>query len=443
MAALPHLVGSPTGGSPATESIMTTESLSLITAARTVTAPAAERNIVFFITDDESPTLGCYGDGAAVSPAIDAVAADGTLFRNAFATTASCSASRSVVMSGLHNHANGQYGHQHAFHKFASWDNLVSLALPRVLVGAGYRTAHIGKYHVAPEEVYRFETYLKGNTRNAVQMAERCRGYITDTSDERPFFLYFPTTVPHLALQVPDDSLAEYLGTFDDTPYLGDRRYLPHIAPRAAYAAMITRMDRDVGRIMALLKELGLDENTLVIFTSDNGPTFLKGPDTDFFESAGPLRGKKGSLYEGGIRVPMIARWPSRIAAGTKSELVGAFWDVLPTLAAVAGAEQNIPGGIDGISFLPTLLGNSGQQQQHDYLFWAFYEGKGGRAIRQGPWKAVQQPYRGPIRLYNLASDLGESHDLAAAEPERVEALRALMDRAYEPSVFWHFPPGK
>jgi len=146
-------------------------------------------------------------------------------------------------------------------------------------------------------------------------------------------------------------------------------------------------------------------------------------------------------LHDGGIRVPMIARWPGHVAAGTKSELVGAFWDVLPTLAAVAGAEQNVPGGIDGISFLPTLLGNSGQQQQHDYLFWAFYEGQGGRAIRQGPWKAVQQPYRGPIRLYNLASDLGESHDLAAVEPERVEALRALMDRAYEPSAFWHFPP--
>jgi len=131
--------------------------------------PAAERNVIFFITDDEAPTLGCYGDPVAVTPNIDALAKDGTLFRYAYATTASCSASRSVVMSGLHNHMNGQYGHQHDYHKFASFHNVVSLALPRVMANAGYRTAHIGKYHVAPEEVYHFETYPKGHERNAVQ----------------------------------------------------------------------------------------------------------------------------------------------------------------------------------------------------------------------------------------------------------------------------------
>jgi len=132
---------------------------------------AAERNIVFFVTDDEGQTLGCYGDPVAVTPNIDALAKDGTVFRHAYATSASCSASRSVIMSGLHNHLNGQYGHQHHYHKFASFHDVVGLALPRVLAGAGYRTAHIGKYHVAPEEVYRFETYLTGNARNAVQMA--------------------------------------------------------------------------------------------------------------------------------------------------------------------------------------------------------------------------------------------------------------------------------
>ena len=137
-------------------------------------ALSAERNIIFFITDDESPTLGCYGDPVAASPHIDAVAKDGTVFLNAFATTASCSASRSVVMSGLHNHKNGQYGHAHHFHKFSSYHNVVSLALPRVLKNAGYRTAHIGKYHVAPEEVYHFEHYFKGNGRNAVQMTKAC-----------------------------------------------------------------------------------------------------------------------------------------------------------------------------------------------------------------------------------------------------------------------------
>ena len=155
---------------------------------------AAEKNIIFFITDDQSPTLGCYGDPVAETPAIDSLAKDGTIFTNAFATTASCSASRSVVMSGLHNHANGQYGHQHSFHKFSSFDNVISLSLPRNLAKAGYRTGQIGKYHVSPEEVFRFETYLKGNPRNAVQMAEQCREFLTYQS-ERPFFfiLQHPT----------------------------------------------------------------------------------------------------------------------------------------------------------------------------------------------------------------------------------------------------------
>ena len=158
---------------------------------------AAERNIIFFITDDESPTLGCYGDTAAHSPAIDAIAADGVVFRNAFATTASCSASRSVVMSGLHNHRNGQFGHQHHYHKFSSFHDVISLALPRVLQRAGYRTGHIGKYHVAPEEVYHYETYMDGPGRNPVAMADIAEDFIADTSDDRPFFLYFGTSDPH------------------------------------------------------------------------------------------------------------------------------------------------------------------------------------------------------------------------------------------------------
>ncbi|MEO1992038.1 MAG: sulfatase-like hydrolase/transferase, partial [Pirellulales bacterium] len=157
---------------------------------------AAERNIIVFVTDDESPTLGCYGDTAAVTPAVDALAKDGALFINAFATTASCSASRSVILSGLHNHANGQYGHQHDFHKFSSWYDVASFSLPRALARAGYRTARIGKYHVAPESVYHFETELNGPTRNAVVMADRCKDYIT-ADHEKPFFLYFATSDPH------------------------------------------------------------------------------------------------------------------------------------------------------------------------------------------------------------------------------------------------------
>ena len=158
---------------------------------------AAEKNVIFIITDDESPTLGCYGDPVAVTPAIDEIAADGTVFLNAFATTASCAASRSVVMSGLHNHRNGMYGHQHSYHGFESWKTVLSLSLPRVMANTGYRTGQIGKYHVGPEEVYRYDTYIKGgNGRNAVQMANASKDFIT-ADDEKPFFLYFATSDPH------------------------------------------------------------------------------------------------------------------------------------------------------------------------------------------------------------------------------------------------------
>jgi N-sulfoglucosamine sulfohydrolase len=170
--------------------------ITIATAALATSTAAADRNIVLFVTDDESPTLGCYGDPVAATPAIDALAADGTLFTHAFATTASCSASRSVILSGVHNHANGQYGHQHDFHKFASWHDLVSLSLPRALAGVGYRTGRIGKFHVAPEEVYHFEHTIAANERNPVAMAEACRAFVT-AADDRPFFLYFATADPH------------------------------------------------------------------------------------------------------------------------------------------------------------------------------------------------------------------------------------------------------
>jgi N-sulfoglucosamine sulfohydrolase len=252
-------------------------------AARTT---AAERNIIFFITDDESPTLGCYGDPIAATPRIDALAKDGTLFRHAFATTASCSASRSVVMSGLHNHMNGQYGHQHHFHKFASYYDVVSLSLPRVLAGAGYRTAQIGKYHVAPEEVYRFETYLSGNARNPVQMAEQARAFITDTADGRPFFLYFGTADPHRGGGKDETSTRElkpdlfgnrpnrsaYPGideVFFDPAKVVVPPFLPDTPDTreelAQYYQSCARIDQGLGRLVDILREAGLYEKTLIV----------------------------------------------------------------------------------------------------------------------------------------------------------------------------------
>jgi N-sulfoglucosamine sulfohydrolase len=303
----------------------------------------AEKNIIFFITDDESPTLGCYGDPIAKTPAIDAIAEDGTLFLNAFATTASCSASRSVVMSGLHNHANGQYGHQHAFHKFSSYFNVIGLSLPRNLARAGYRTGHIGKYHVSPEEVFRFETYLKGNPRNAVQMAEQSRAFISAESDQ-PFFLYFATSDPHRgggqdkssknklkpdlfgnkADRQSHDGVKE---VFYEPAQVPIPAFLPDTSETreelAQYYQSVSRIDQGVARLVEILKENGLYEKTLIVFTSDHGMAFAGG---------------KTTVYEGGLRVPFVVRNPYEKKRGIRHQALISHIDITPTLLDFAGA---------------------------------------------------------------------------------------------------------
>lgn len=241
-------------------------------------------------------------------------------------------------------------------------------------------------------------------------------------NSENPFFLYLPFPVPHVSIQVPEDSLGEYDGSFPEEPYLGDKSYLPHPAPRAGYAAMITRMDREIGRIMALLEELGLKRNTLVIFTSDNGPTFNGGSDSAFFESTGPLRGLKTTLYEGGIRIPMIAHWPGMIEPGSVSDHISAFWDFLPTFTDLAGVEP--PTDIDGVSLLPTLLGQTRRQIEHEYLYW---ELSGKQAVRLGNWKAVRMNVDDEVELYNLKEDTAEQRDIAAENPDVVARIEDIM----------------
>lgn len=321
--------------------------LVLLFTAVVFTAPAnldaADRNVIFFITDDESPTLGCYGDPVAVTPNIDAIAADGTVFHNAFATTASCSASRSVVMSGLHNHKNGQFGHQHAYHKFASFHNVVSLAMPRVMANAGYRTAQCGKYHVAPEEVYHFETYLPGNGRNAVEMADNCREFITDTSDDTPFFLYFATSDPHRGGGKDQESEQELKpDLFGNKPGNGSHRgvnevfydpakvTIPYFLPDtvetreelAQYYQSCSRIDQGVGRLVEILKEAGLYDKTLIVFTSDHGMAFSGG---------------KTTVYEGGLKVPFVVRNPYEKNRGVHSRAMISHVDITPSLLDFAG----------------------------------------------------------------------------------------------------------
>lgn len=266
-------------------------------------------------------------------------------------------------------------------------------------------------------------------------------GFIRENKG-RPFFLYWCTPVPHVSLQAPDDSLEEYLGKFPETPYKGEKGYLPHQTPRAAYAAMVTRMDRDIGRIIRELKQLGIYENTLIIFSSDNGPTFNGGTDSEFFESNKPFSGLKCSLLEGGIRVPMIASWPGHIKPGTTTDHISAQWDVMATVADITGAQA--PSDTDGISFLPTLT-REGKQEEHDYLYWEYANQQ---AVRMGDWKGYRRNARKypdePIRLYDLKTDVAEEHDLAKEHPDIVRKMVEIMN-SRTPSEFdkWNFPKAK
>jgi len=285
-----------------------------------------------------------------------------------------------------------------------------------------------------PKSPESYAPYI-GQQYSADLIAEQARAFVRANKD-KPFFLYFSTTVPHLALQVPADSLKEYEGAFPEEPYLGGNGYLPNRTPRATYAAMITRLDGEIGKLLALVKELGLENNTIIVFTSDNGPLYdkLGGTDTDFFKSAGDFRGRKGSYYEGGFRVPCIVRWPGKIKAGSVSERVTGFEDWFPTFLQLIGEKDKLPAGVDGVSFAPTLLGEP--QDARPFLYRESPGYGGQQCVRVGDWKLVRQHLNPPAKaknppaptteLYNLATDPSETKDVAAEHPDIVAKLSAL-----------------
>ena len=259
---------------------------------------------------------------------------------------------------------------------------------------------------------------------------------------EDPFFLLLTYTVPHLALQVPDDSLEPYLGEWDDPAYDGKKGYLPHPHPRAAYAGMISRMDRDVGRLLAQLESMGVDENTLVLFTSDNGATYdIGGAHSEFFESNGPLRGAKGSVYEGGLRVPLIARWPGHTPAGAVTGAIGAFWDLMPTLLDVAAIED-VDETLDGRSLKPVLVGDCNGDPER-VLYWEFPGYGSQQALREGNWMLVRRQLKKgtpTTELFNLAVDIGQTNDLASEHPELVRRMMERMAAEHEPNSDFPLP---
>jgi len=247
---------------------------------------------------------------------------------------------------------------------------------------------------------------------------------------DKPFFLYLAFVVPHKALQIPDESLEMYTGVFNEKPYTGGQGYTPHPRPFSAYAAMITRMDQKIGAVLDQIEKLGLDKNTIIMFSSDNGPAGGGGVDAGFFGSAGGFRGMKGQVYEGGIREPFVARWPGKITAGTVTDHVSAQYDLMATLGEMTGQPVK---NTDGISFLPTLLGQKEKQEQHEYLYWEFATGGGQLAVRMGDWKGVKRGVsRNPDEkwaIYNLADDPAETKDLAAQHPELTKKFDEMVNK--------------
>lgn len=470
-------------------------------------------NVVFIMADDLGyADLGCYGQQRIKTPNIDRLAADGMRFTQYYAGNAVCAPSRCVLMTGRHpghayvrdnrdpgtaslpREARGQVPIPADTRTVA--DEFKSL---------GYATAAIGKWGLGgvgttgdplrhgfdqffgyldqwhahnsyPQFLYSNGQQFPLNnppidaheklpaTDNADdpasyrrfngsdyapdRFAEKALEFLARHGDER-FFLYYPTTVPHVSLQVPEESVAPYRGQFPDPPYHGEQGYTPHFTPRAAYAGMVTRLDGDVGRLLKALADRHLDERTIVVFTSDNGPTHDKagGADTDFFESNGQLRGKKGSLYEGGIRVPCIVRWTGHVAAGSTSDRVIGAEDWYPTLLQLVGHGGPLPPGLDGISFAPTLLGQS--QPPRPFLYREFPSYGGQQSVRFGDWKAIRQnmlPKKKnvqpdlTVQLYNLASDPSETNDVAAQHPDLVAQAERLLREQHTPSEVFKFP---
>jgi arylsulfatase A-like enzyme len=436
-------------------------------------------NVVLILADDLGyGDLGCYGQQRIKTPHIDRLAAEGMRFTDFYAGCTVCAPSRCVLMTGYHMGHCWVRGNAGQANREIQCLRDQDVTAAEVLKKAGYVTALSGKWGLGeegtagvptrqgfddffgylnqhhahnyyPAYLFRGEkrvplkNVVPGSGEFGVGVASKKVEYSPDlvTAEalawiervkEQPFFLYFAVTLPHAnneagkqGMEVPE------LGAYEATDWPPQQK---------AHAAMISRLDADVGRLMDKLRALGLDENTLVLFSSDNGPHAEGGNDPQFNDSSGPLRGIKRDLTEGGIRVPFIARWPGKIKSGTTSNFVGSFADVLPTLAELAGAPSELPKDIDGVSLAPTLLGRSAEQKRHDCLYWAFYERGGAQAVRQGNWKAVQQPLSTPLRLYDLATDIGEEHDVAAKHPEIVSQMTAAMREAYAPSENWRFP---
>lgn len=442
-------------------------------------------NIIYILADDLGYSdLSCYGQRRFTTPNIDRLAQEGMLFTQHYAGSTVSAPSRSALMTGMHTGKTPIRGNR-GWEPEGQWplpENAVTVA--EVLKTKGYRTGGFGKWGLGfidtegdPNKqgfdeffgfncqslAHNYYPYYLWHNHEKVMLPEN-EGTQTgvyapdiiqkaaldfiDTNHSQPFFLYYPNIIPHAELFAREENMALFRGKFDpekeyegvdEGPNYRRGPYGSQPESHAAFAAMIKHLDDYVGEILQKLDELELEDNTIVIFTSDNGPHLEGGADPDYFKSNGEFRGYKRDLYEGGIRVPMLVRWPGKIKPGSVTGHVSAFWDVMPTIAEITGAQ--IPEDIDGISFLPTLMGK--KQESHDYLYWEFHEQGGKMAVRFGNWKAVKlninKTPQGETELYDLSSDFSESENIAASRPDLVEKAEELFRKSHIQSEIFPF----
>jgi len=418
-------------------------------------------NIIFILADDLGyGDLSCYGQQKFKTPNIDRLAAEGMKFTQHYSGCTVCAPSRCSLLTGFHTGHAQVRGNREVMPEGQAPMQPGTVTIPALLKQAGYVSGVFGKWGLgAPgsdsdpmiffDEFYgyncqrqahnyypnylwhnREKVSLDGKTYSHDLIMNAAKDFIIANRD-KPFFCYMPVTIPHAAMHAPKKLHDKYRKLFPQFEKETGKYAGPDVQnPVAAFPAMVEHFDNGVGHILDLLEELGIDDNTLVIFTSDNGPHREGGHDPDFWNSNGPLRGIKRDLYEGGIRIPFLARWPGKIKPGTSSDHISAFWDMLPTFCEMA--ELDTSKDTDGISILPSLLGK--KQNEHDYLYWEFTERGGKQAIRKGNFKAVKLNVTinpdAEIELYNLANDLGETKNIATHYPETVREMEKLFEKA-------------
>ncbi|WP_448634998.1 arylsulfatase [Pedobacter panaciterrae] len=464
-------------------------------------------NIIYIYADDLGyAEIGPYGQKKIKTPNLDKLAKEGMKFTQHYTSTPVCAPARCMLMTGKH----GGHSYIRGNYEMGGFPDSLeagqmplpegTFTIPKMLKEAGYVTALTGKWGLGmnnttgsplkqgfdyyygyldqkqshnfyPSHLWENDEkvmldnpymyvhkgldstkatdkdfdYYKGKVYSPDIMTKKAVRFINEQKS-KPFFLYMPYTIPHVSLQAPDEYVKKYIGQFNEYPYYGQQGYAPTKYPYSTYAAMITYLDDQVGIIMAEIKKLGLDDNTIIMFSSDNGATFNGGVNAKFFNSVDGLRGLKMDVYEGGIREPFIARWPGKIPANTTSDFISAQFDMMATFAAITGTKPN---NTDGISLLPTLLGKNKEQKQRDYIYWEYPEKGGQLAIRMGDWKGVKVNLRknlnSPWQIFNLKTDRNETTDIASEHPELTKRFDEIVKKEHQVShlLEWEFLENK